>query len=86
MEAPHCGKHGHFAEGCPACARAKAAFEPYPVRRNAEPTRSFGFKDDLTAEKLRALNPKLTNLYADDQEFSLSLMVMRFLKKLIWPF
>jgi len=69
-----------------SCQRARAAFLPYPVRPGKPVTRSYGFKDDLTEAKLRALDPKVSNLYADDTEFSLSLSVLRFLKKLIWPF
>jgi hypothetical protein len=83
---PHCGDHANFHPNCPTCKQAVANSQPYPVRPNKPATRSFGFTDDLNAENLRKLNPKWTNLYADDPDFSLSLSVLRFLRRLIWPF
>jgi hypothetical protein len=82
----HCADHARFHPDCEVCKRACANFRPYPVRYEEKVSRSFGFKDDLTESKLRELDPKLTNLYADDSEFSLSLTVIRFLFRLIWPF
>jgi hypothetical protein len=83
---PHCGDHGWFHAACATCQRARANSLPYPVRPGKPVTRAFGFKDDLTAAKLRELSPRASNLYADDPEFSLSLSVVRFLMRLIWPF
>jgi hypothetical protein len=83
---PHCGDHGYFHADCETCKRACANFQPYPVRKGLPALRSFGFNDDLTEEKVRALDPKVRNFYSDDPDFSLSLSVLRFLGKLIWPF
>lgn len=82
----HCADHARFQPDCAVCKRACANFQPYPVRKTAPVARSFGFKDDLTAEKLRALDPKMTDLYADETDFSLSLSTLRFIRRLIWPF
>lgn len=35
---------------------------------------------------MRSINPKITNLYADDPDPSLSLFLLRLLRGLIWPF
>jgi hypothetical protein len=87
---PHCGDHGYFHADCETCKRACANFQPYPVRKSKAVSRSFGFNDDLTEEKIRALDPKADPfsgpLYSDDPDFSLSLSVLRFLRRLIWPF
>jgi len=85
-EQHHCADHAYFHADCAVCKRARANFRPYPMRETKPVARSFGFTDDLTEEKIRALDPKPGNLYADDPEFSLSLSVSRFLLRLIWPF
>jgi hypothetical protein len=82
----HCADHATFHADCVVCKRACANFQPYPMRKTKPVARSFGYTDDLTEEKIRALDPKPGNLYADDPEFSLSLSVVRFLLRLIWPF
>jgi hypothetical protein len=74
----HCADHSHFTQGCPVCRQARANFEPYPVRPSRPVTRSYGFTDDLTEAKLSAMD-------AEENE-SLSLVVLRFLLRLIWPF
>jgi hypothetical protein len=39
---PHCELHPSYAVGCAACARARAAFQPYQVAgKPAAPSRSF---------------------------------------------
>jgi len=83
---PHCADHATFHPGCAVCKRACANFQPYPLRPGKPVTRSFGFTDDLTESKLRELNPKPSNLYQDDPDFSLSLSILRLLRRLIWPF
>ncbi len=82
----HCADHVPFRSECAVCQRARANFEPYPIDKSKPVARSFGFEDDLTEEKLRALNPKLGNLFKDEAEFSWSLSVLRVLRRLIWPF
>jgi hypothetical protein len=74
----HCADHSHFTQGCPVCRQARANFEPYPVRASRPVTRSYGFTDDLTQAKLDALDA--------DEDDSLSLVVLRFVLRLIWPF
>ena len=83
---PHCADHPHFHPGCATCSKARANAEPYPLRPEKPLPRSFGFKDDLTEAEIRSLNPRLTNLYADDPDPSLSLHLLRLLRRLIWPF
>ena len=82
----HCAEHASFHAGCATCQQACANFLPYPVKPGKAVSRSFGFTDDLTEAKLREISPKVSNLYADEREFSLSLGVVRFLVRLIWPF
>ena len=74
----HCAVHPQFTQGCPVCRQARANFEPYPIRASKPVTRSYGFTDDLTEAKLDALTVK--------EAPSLSLVVLRFLLRLIWPF
>lgn len=87
---PHCAEHERFHADCAVCKRACANFQPYPMRNGKAVSRSFGFTDDLTEEKIRALDPKAAAfsgpLYGDDPDVSLSLGVLRFLWRLIWPF
>ena len=74
----HCADHPHFTQGCSVCRQARANFEPYPVRATKPVTRSYGFTDDLTEAKLSALS--------EEETPSLSLVVLRFVLRLIWPF
>lgn len=87
---PHCADHAYFQAECVVCKRACANFQPYPMLKSKPVSRSFGFTDDLTEEKLRALDPKPNpfsgSLYRDDPEVGLSLGVLRFLWNCIWPF
>ena len=87
---PHCSDHPHFLPGCVVCRQARANFEPYPVKKLASSVRSFGYTDDLTEAKLRgAAGPASTWSSANagaDGEFHLSLAVIRFVLRLIWPF
>ena len=87
---PHCAEHSYFHSECAVCKRASANFQPYPMRKSKPVSRSFGFTDDLTEEKLKALDPKPDpfsgSLYGDDPDAGLSLSVLRTLWSLIWPF
>ena len=85
----HCRDHGSFVEACPVCRQARANHEPYPVRATKPVARSFGFTDDLTAASLKAPEPASGFGFTRSQqegEFSLSLAVIRFILRLIWPF
>jgi hypothetical protein len=83
---PHCADHAHFHADCVVCQRALANSQPYPMRKGKEVSRSFGYMDNITAEKLRALNPKMSDVHAGDPEYSLSFVLLRTLLRLIWPF
>jgi hypothetical protein len=74
----HCADHSSFTSGCPVCRQARANFEPYPVRPSRPVTRSYGFTDDLTQARIDALDA--------EESPSLSLVVLRFVLRLIWPF
>jgi hypothetical protein len=85
----HYAAHARFAEGCAVCRQARANFEPYPVRPSPPDSRSFGFTDKLTPDNIRAMAPPPSRYGFDtseDVEFSLSLAVIRFILRLIWPF
>jgi hypothetical protein len=85
----HCAAHARFIAGCPVCRQAKANFQPYPVRPSPPASRSFGFTDKLTTHTVRSMTPPPSRYGYDtgeDAEFSLSLAVIRFLLRLIWPF
>jgi len=60
--------------------------QPYPMRKSKPVSRSFGFTDNITEEKLRALDPKFNDVSAGDPQYSLSFVVLRTLWRLIWPF
>jgi hypothetical protein len=83
---PHCADHANFHSECVVCRRACANFQPYPMRKSKPVSRSFGFTDNITEEKLRALDPKFNDIGAGDPEYSLSFVVLRALWRLIWPF
>ena len=75
-----------FIPDCPVCKRARANFQPYPMKKSEPVARSFGFTDNLTEEKLRALDPKFGDVRAGDPEYGLSFVLLRILRRLIWPF
>lgn len=83
---PHCADHRTFHSECAICQRALANVQPYPIRKDKPVSRSFGFTDNITAENLRALDPKMRDVRAGDPEYSLSLVVLRALRRLVWPF
>ncbi len=87
---PHCADHAQFKAGCAVCKQACANVQPYPVRKTSPATRSFGFTDDITESKLR--RPETSRFIGTsgspdtDVEVSLSLGLLRFLLRLVWPF
>jgi len=86
---PHCGQHGRFVEGCAVCRQARTNSLPYPIRPSRPLPRSFGFTDNITEQKLgasayRGSNPTIDS--GSDEEVSLSLIAIRFILRLIWPF
>ncbi len=83
---PHCADHAYFHSECVICKRACANFQPYPVRKDKPVSRSFGFTDNITEEKLRGLDPKMGDVSPGDPEFSISFVLLRALLRLIWPF
>ena len=83
---PHCADHAYFNADCVVCKRALANFQPYPVRKSKEVSRAFGYTDNITAEKLRALDPKMTDVSAGDPGYSLSFVLLRALRRILWPF
>jgi hypothetical protein len=83
----HCADHSHFTQGCSVCRQACANFEPYPVRPSRPVARSFGFTDNLTEAKIDAMSTSRSEEEIfDEPELSLSLIVLRFVLRLIWPF
>ena len=86
----HCAHHARFIEDCAVCKRARANFLPYPVQSQKPLPRSFGYTDNISEEELRSpagRNPNFTVVSGGDGgEFNLSLMAIRFILRLIWPF
>ncbi len=85
----HCRDHASFVDSCAVCRQARANHQPYPVRATKEATRSYGYTDDLTTASLQG--PKTGSIFGFNpseagSEFSLSLAVIRFILRLIWPF
>ena len=83
----HCAGHTRFTVSCAVCRQARANLQPYPVRPSAPASRSFGFSDKLTPGTIGAMSSSGAQFgTAEDVEFSLSLAVIRFVLRLIWPF
>ena len=86
----HCADHRQFLGSCPVCKQACANFEPYPVRPSpASSARSFGVTGNITAATFGASATSTGYSMRDseaDAEVSLSLLVIRFILRLIWPF
>jgi hypothetical protein len=90
---PHCANHSHFVESCPVCKQACANMQPYPVKKSDPPSRAFGMTGNITPATFAEPNRYRSgwNRYNSldpetDIEVSLSLLVIRFILRLIWPF
>jgi hypothetical protein len=92
---PHCAEHEHFVASCLVCRQAVANMQPYPVRKSDQPPRSFGMTGNITpatfAEPTYNRYGSGLNSYngldpETEAEVSLSLIVIRFILRLIWPF
>jgi hypothetical protein len=92
---PHCADHPHFTASCPVCKQACANMQPYPIKRSDPPSRSFGMTGNITPATFpqptyTGYNTSL-NSYSGldpetDLEVSLSLIIIRIILRLIWPF
>ena len=83
---PHCARHSHYTDACAVCRQARANAEPYVSRHPGPLPRSFGYTDNITPATFR--EPTRFPLLAAEEpaEVSLSLLAIRFLLRLIWPF